>query len=92
VRGGRDVGRRGDGLDPANDFIPTFAGVHSADLDVQSVFATYDGVNLHIGATLTATSARCRAPSTYSAFTAAPAPRTSRRSAFRTSTSMPSSR
>ena len=39
-------------LDPTNDFIPTFAGAHSADLDVQSVFATYDGVNLHIGATL----------------------------------------
>ena len=40
--------------DAANDFIPTFAGAHSGDLDVLSVFANFDGTNFHIGATLNA--------------------------------------
>jgi hypothetical protein len=38
--------------DPAGDFIPTFAGTKSPDLDVLSVFATFDGVAFHIGATV----------------------------------------
>jgi hypothetical protein len=38
--------------DPANDFIPSFTGAQSSDLDVLSAFGTYDGVNFHIGATL----------------------------------------
>ena len=40
--------------DPANDFIPTFAGVHSGDLDVLSVFATFNGTTFEIGATVNA--------------------------------------
>ena len=39
-------------VDPANDFIPTFAGAHSPDLDVLSTFATFDGSTFHIGATV----------------------------------------
>ena len=40
--------RAGAGIsDPANDFIPSFTGVHAADLDVLSAFVTYDpGANL----------------------------------------------
>ncbi len=38
--------------DPAGDFIPTFTGVKNGDLDVLSAFATYDGTNFTIGATL----------------------------------------
>ena len=38
--------------DPSNDFLSTFAGTHSADLDVLSVFATFDGTTFHIGANL----------------------------------------
>lgn len=38
--------------DPANDFIPTFTGAKSGDLDVLSAFATFDGTAFHIGATL----------------------------------------
>ena len=38
--------------DPANDFIPTFTGTKSPDLDVLSVFATFDGAAFHIGATM----------------------------------------
>jgi hypothetical protein len=41
--------------DAANDFLPTFAGTSSGDLDVLSAFATYDGVNFHIGATVNGT-------------------------------------
>ena len=35
--------------DAAGDFLPSFAGTHSGDLDVLSVFATFDGVAFHIG-------------------------------------------
>jgi hypothetical protein len=38
--------------DPANDFIPTFTGPHSGDLDLLSVSSTFDGVAFHIGATV----------------------------------------
>ena len=38
--------------DPANDFIPSYTGRIRADLDVVSVFATFDGVTFHIGATM----------------------------------------
>lgn len=38
--------------DPANDFIPSFTGAKSGDLDVLSAFATFDGTSFHIGATL----------------------------------------
>lgn len=38
--------------DPANDFLPTFTGTKSGDLDVLSAFATYDGSQFHLGATL----------------------------------------
>lgn len=38
--------------DPANDFIPTFVGTRSGDLDVLSASATFDGTTFHIGATL----------------------------------------
>lgn len=37
--------------DPANDFIPTFTGVHNGSLDVLSLAASFDGVNFHISAT-----------------------------------------
>jgi len=35
-----------------NDFIPSFTGAHSPDLDVLSTFATFDDSTFHIGATL----------------------------------------
>ena len=35
--------------DPANDFIPTFTGTKSPDLDVLSVFATFDGAAFYSG-------------------------------------------
>ena len=38
--------------DPVNDFIPSYTGRHRPDLDVVSVFATFDGVAFHIGATM----------------------------------------
>lgn len=38
--------------DPAGDFLPTFAGAHSGDLDVLSAFANYDGSTFEIGATV----------------------------------------
>ena len=38
--------------DPANDFLSTFTGIKSGDLDVLSVFATFDGVNFRLGATM----------------------------------------
>lgn len=38
--------------DPAGDFIPTFTGTKSPDLDVLSAFATYDGTQFHFGATV----------------------------------------
>ena len=44
--------RAGAITDPAGDFIPTFTGVKNGDLDVLSAFATYDGTNFTIGATL----------------------------------------
>jgi PEP-CTERM motif len=44
--------RAGSVTDPLNDFIPTFTGTKSADLDVLSTFATFDGTAFHIGATL----------------------------------------
>ena len=44
--------RAGAITDPAGDFIPTFTGVKNGDLDVLSAFATYDGANFTIGATL----------------------------------------
>src|SRR5664279_53904 len=40
--------------DPADDFVPTFAGAHSGDLDVLSVSATFDGITFEIGATVNA--------------------------------------
>lgn len=40
--------------DPANDFLPTFAGAHSGNLDVLSVFAIFDGTTFEIGATVNA--------------------------------------
>ena len=39
-------------VDAPNDFISSFAGAHSPDLDVLSTFATFDGSTFHIGATL----------------------------------------
>lgn len=38
--------------DAANDFLTSFTGVHSPDLDVRSVSATFDGTAFHIGATV----------------------------------------
>jgi len=38
--------------DPAGDFIASFAGAHSGDLDVLSAFANFDGVTFEIGATV----------------------------------------
>jgi MYXO-CTERM domain-containing protein len=38
--------------DPANDFLPTFTGTHSGDLDVLSFSATFDGTTFHLGATM----------------------------------------
>jgi MYXO-CTERM domain-containing protein len=38
--------------DPTNDFIASFTGAHSGDLDVLSVSATFDGVTFHLGATM----------------------------------------
>ena len=37
--------------DPANDFIPTFAGTHDGSLDVLSLSASFDGTSFHIRAT-----------------------------------------
>src|SRR4051795_7577818 len=37
--------------DPANDFIPTFAGTHDPSLDVLSFSTTFDGAIFHIAAT-----------------------------------------
>jgi len=37
--------------DPANDFIPTFAGTHDPSLDVLSFSTTFDGATFHIAAT-----------------------------------------
>jgi len=39
-------------VDAPNDFILSFTGAHSPDLDVLSTFATFDGSTFHIGATL----------------------------------------
>src|SRR5215217_7376168 len=36
--------------DPANDFIPTFAGTHDPSLDVLSFSTTFDGTTFHIAA------------------------------------------
>jgi hypothetical protein len=38
-------------IDPANDFLPSFTGVHNGDLDVLSVSAVYDGA-FHLTALL----------------------------------------
>lgn len=38
--------------DPANDFLSTFAGTESPDLDVLSASVTFDGSTFHFGATL----------------------------------------
>src|SRR5689334_16021443 len=49
------VATRADGAtitDPAGDFIPTFTGTPSPDLDVRSSFATFDGSAFHFGATV----------------------------------------
>jgi hypothetical protein len=40
--------------DPVGDFIPSFLGTHSNDLDVMSVSATFDGTTFEIGATVNA--------------------------------------
>src|ERR1044072_2699110 len=37
--------------DPANDFIPSFAGTHDPSLDVRSFSTTFDGTTFHIAAT-----------------------------------------
>src|SRR4051812_24742805 len=37
--------------DPANDFIPTFAGTPDGSLDVLSLSATFDGAAFHVSAT-----------------------------------------
>src|SRR5215208_3931418 len=37
--------------DPANDFIPTFAGTPDPSLDVLSFSTTFDGTTFHIAAT-----------------------------------------
>ena len=37
--------------DPANDFIPSFAGTHDPSLDVLSFSTTFDGTAFHIAAT-----------------------------------------
>src|SRR5689334_10929637 len=37
--------------DPANDFIPTFAGTHDPSLDVLAFSTTFDGATFHIKAT-----------------------------------------
>src|SRR6187397_249774 len=37
--------------DPADDFIPTFAGTHDPSLDVLSFSTTFDGSTFHITAT-----------------------------------------
>ena len=41
-------------LDPANDFIASFTGTHSGDIDVISTYAIYDGTAFHIGGTMNA--------------------------------------
>jgi len=38
--------------DPVGDFLPSFVGTHSPDLDVTSFSVTFDGTNFLIGATL----------------------------------------
>src|SRR5689334_13147285 len=38
--------------DPAGDFIASFAGAKSPDIDVLSFSATFDGSTFHLGATL----------------------------------------
>jgi len=38
--------------DPAGDFLATFTGTHSGDLDVLSTSATFDGTTFHLGATV----------------------------------------
>jgi hypothetical protein len=37
--------------DPANDFLPTFLGIHDGSLDVLSLSATFDGTAFHVSAT-----------------------------------------
>jgi hypothetical protein len=39
-------------LDPAGDFLATYGGAHAGDLDILSVNALNDGVNLRLSATL----------------------------------------
>jgi len=46
-----DTAIAGSMTDPANDFIPTFAGTHDPSLDVLSFSTTFDGTTFHITAT-----------------------------------------
>ena len=39
-------------LDPVGDFIPSFTGTHTGDLDVVSLSAVYDGTYFHLNATM----------------------------------------
>lgn len=38
--------------DPVDDFLPTYTGAHSGDLDITSVSARFDGTNFLLDATL----------------------------------------
>ena len=38
--------------DPANDFIPSFGGAHSGDIDVLSTSATFNGTSFQLGGTM----------------------------------------
>ncbi len=42
-------------VDAANDFIPSFTGTQTGDLDVLSAAAVYDGTYFHLSATMAAT-------------------------------------
>ncbi len=41
--------------DPANDFIPSFTGAKSGELDVLATSASFDGTTIHLAATLNGT-------------------------------------
>lgn len=41
--------------DPTGDFIASFMGTKSGDIDATSAFATYDGTTFHIGGTVNGT-------------------------------------
>ncbi len=49
------LARAGAVSDPANDFIPTFGGAKTGELDVLSTSASFDGTTIHLAGTLNGT-------------------------------------